>query len=574
MPGPTAADHQASDPAEQLTSLSSPVRIAWACVERSDARRAALVAALHLAERLTLVIAALVLVEQRGVKLLGVTAILCAVAVGRGFVRSKLLARLQVTFHRHAAEALLRGDLFSVNAVDAEAVVLTGTDGGARLFAIVLPQAASDAVASVVLFIFLTFNAPGSLLFAGGVAVLLATMSMMLLRRATSREHARAWATYEPIVDAIVTASHARLELVANGAAALFQQRLDDRLRTWAQVQSRTDRISAIAGRFPLLTAAIAAAVALFLQGALRGDITIATFREAALFASVLPSFAGLAWGLHEATRATVRFAPLGQLLSAEPLPRSRRGGMTPGTEALTLPRSVAWRNVSYTYSGGTIPAVSHVDLIWKRGELLVVSGPNGCGKSTLLRLLLAVTSRYEGAINIDGQELMTVDMDHWRGAVAYLPQRPFLGDRAAVDQAFSLTSQVEDAARRRALESVDLWRVLVAKAPNAPLSVRVGELSAGERQRLAIARVLAADKPLVLLDEPDANLDAESTRALAVLLVKVAKDKMIAVAAHTPELHEVADTLVRMENGRVVEQRARPPAAKVSALGSNVAAT
>ena len=155
-----------------------------------------------------------------------------------------------------------------------------------------------------------------------------------------------------------------------------------------------------------------------------------------------------------------------------------------------------------------------------------------------MLRLLLGVTDTYEGKIEIGGVDMMALDLDAWRGSIGYLPQRPYLGERTTVAEAMALVAGDADRARlQSSLERMALWPVLASKSPHAPLSVRVGMLSAGERQRLALARVLASDCDVLLLDEPDANLDAAGVHLLAGLIRELAQTKMIALAAHTPEL-------------------------------------
>ncbi len=156
---------------------------------------------------------------------------------------------------------------------------------------------------------------------------------------------------------------------------------------------------------------------------------------------------------------------------------------------------------------------------------------------------------------------LHTMDIDAWRRTTLYLPQRPYLLPRRTVRAAMLFpVSDFDDDALRRALTRVRLWERL-ATFPGDPLDVPTDTLSAGERQRLALARLLCRDADVYLLDEPDANLDAEGVALVAELLRELArKGKIVVVAAHTPEVIAAADRVVHLEGGRVtsIDERRR----------------
>ena len=129
---------------------------------------------------------------------------------------------------------------------------------------------------------------------------------------------------------------------------------------------------------------------------------------------------------------------------------------------------------------------------------------------------------------------------------IGYLPQRPFLPERATVRAAMRLLApDAERDVLERSLVQVNLWPVLLARSPASPLDTKVGSLSAGEKQRLALARVLARRSPLLLLDEPDANLDQEGLDLLVAILRELAPGHMIAVAAHSPRLIAASDRVL-----------------------------
>ncbi len=150
------------------------------------------------------------------------------------------------------------------------------------------------------------------------------------------------------------------------------------------------------------------------------------------------------------------------------------------------------------------------------------------------------------GKLTNGGVELSALDLRAWRGQIAYLPQRPYLGEPyVTIRSSFRLAQpDASDAAILAELDAVGLRAMLHGRTEL--LGARVGELSAGQRQRLGFARILLQDAKLVILDEPDANLDTAGIRLVAEAIQRMRSDgKMIAVAAHTEALTAVADVIV-----------------------------
>ena len=190
-------------------------------------------------------------------------------------------------------------------------------------------------------------------------------------------------------------------------------------------------------------------------------------------------------------------------------------------------------RDVSYTYAAGLAPVIRDLDLVVGSG-LYVITGPSGVGKTTLLDLIAGLKAPSAGSL--------TAPPSH------YVTQRPFL---AAGSIRANLT--LADDAERNARSDDALWQALrtvgldgvVAGLPEG-LSTRLGDdgfgLSAGQRQRLALARAWLAPEPLLLLDEPTAHLDPEVADTVNALIVELAERRIIIVVTHRPELVAVAD--------------------------------
>ena len=182
-------------------------------------------------------------------------------------------------------------------------------------------------------------------------------------------------------------------------------------------------------------------------------------------------------------------------------------------------------------------------------GTVTALVGPSGGGKSSLLAALLGFTAPSEGSIAVDGADLATLDLAAWRTSVGWLPQNPRIVDaevsaepslRSCIDIGRGLSDdQIDQALRDAGLsgEVGDLERRLAADGSG---------LSVGQRQRLALARTIAARPDVLLLDEPTASLDGDSERVVVDAITAAAqRGAVVIVVAHRPTLIDIADQLV-----------------------------
>ena len=208
---------------------------------------------------------------------------------------------------------------------------------------------------------------------------------------------------------------------------------------------------------------------------------------------------------------------------------------------------SLVVEDLTVQYPGRDRPALSHVHLATEPGRILALSGPSGCGKTTLLRVVLGLVAHQSGRITIGGVDLADLDPDVWRSQIAWVPQQPHLFAGSWRDNVSLGAEGATDGDVRRAISSAGLDAV-VARLPDG-IDARIGDqgfgLSAGERQRIAIARAFFRDASLLLLDEPTAALDGEHEDAVIEVIDSLAADRTVIMAAHRPSLLEVADRVV-----------------------------
>ncbi|PUA83007.1 thiol reductant ABC exporter subunit CydD [Nocardioides currus] len=192
---------------------------------------------------------------------------------------------------------------------------------------------------------------------------------------------------------------------------------------------------------------------------------------------------------------------------------------------------------------------------------LTAIVGPSGCGKSTLLAAIAGELTPTSGSVRVAG--LSTPE--EWRPSVAWLPQRPWLAAGSIASNLRHGDPTATDARLWRALERVDLAHVVLT-LPDG-LDTELGEdgagLSAGERARLALARVLVSDRPVVLLDEPTAHLDPVTSDVLERMVGELARSRTVVVVAHRPSLVDLADEVVTL-SPLPVAPSARPVVASV----------
>lgn len=220
-------------------------------------------------------------------------------------------------------------------------------------------------------------------------------------------------------------------------------------------------------------------------------------------------------------------------------------------------------RAVSKTYGAGAaqVVALESASVTLAQDEVLLIMGPSGSGKTTLLSVMGCILRPTDGDVLVDGRNISTCD----ERELANIRRRYF----GFVFQAFnlfrSLTAQenVEVVLRMKG-RSKQAGSIQAIRAEAADLLERVGlarrahayprDLSGGEKQRTAIARALAGDPPIILADEPTANLDSKTGRDILQLLRGHARElhKAVAIVSHDPKVEEVAHRVIYLEDGRL----------------------
>ncbi|UWE13499.1 thiol reductant ABC exporter subunit CydD [Actinacidiphila bryophytorum] len=177
-------------------------------------------------------------------------------------------------------------------------------------------------------------------------------------------------------------------------------------------------------------------------------------------------------------------------------------------------------------------------------GQTLAVTGPSGVGKSTLLSALLGFAPAAQGRILVDGADLTSLDPASWHRQIVWVPQHPHLFAGTIADNVRLARPDADDADLHAALAAAG---ALGFAAPDDVIGEDGAGLSAGQRQRIALARAFLADRPLLLLDEPTANLDGDTEGALIATLRELARGRTTVLVAHRPALLPLADQVLAL---------------------------
>ncbi|WP_425404064.1 type I secretion system permease/ATPase [Hwanghaeella sp.] len=226
-----------------------------------------------------------------------------------------------------------------------------------------------------------------------------------------------------------------------------------------------------------------------------------------------------------------------------------------PATQLPLPTKSLTVEGLTVVPPGGNKPIVKSIDLALENGQIMGLIGPSSSGKSTLGKALVGVWPASRGVVRFDGFDLNHWDASRLGNAIGYLPQDIQLlagsvAENIARFRPEATSQEVMDAAQAAGAHEI------IARLPDG-YDTQVGDggavLSGGQRQRIALARALFGDPFIVVLDEPNSNLDAEGEAALTQALQGIRKRKGIAIViAHRPSAITAVDTLMVLRDGEV----------------------
>ena len=220
--------------------------------------------------------------------------------------------------------------------------------------------------------------------------------------------------------------------------------------------------------------------------------------------------------------------------------------------------REICFDQVDFSYGGN--PVLRNFSLTLSGREKVGVMGESGVGKSTVLRLLLRFWNPQQGQITVNGIPIQEISLDELRRRIALLEQETFLtsgtlGENIALGKPDAAREEIREAARQAGL--ADFIETL-PQGYHTPMGEMGARLSGGERQRVGIARVLLLNPDVIVMDEPTSSLDVLHEKELLQTLEEACRDKLLLLVSHRPSTLTGCGRIVRLEQGRAVEQHVR----------------
>ncbi|HDU4042989.1 TPA: cysteine/glutathione ABC transporter ATP-binding protein/permease CydC [Klebsiella aerogenes] len=342
-------------------------------------------------------------------------------------------------------------------------------------------------------------------------------------------------------------------ELMLFNASDRYRKQMEKTEQRWQEAQRRQAELTALSQALMLLIGGIAVIVMLWMSSEGVGGngqpgalIALFVFCALAAFEALAPvtgAFQHLGQVIASARRIT-------QITEQQPeVTFSQQAPQSFSQVALNLD------GVTFRYPQQSAPALKDISLQVAAGEHIAILGRTGCGKSTLLQLLTRAWDPANGQIQLNDQPLSDLSETTLRQAMSVVPQRVHLFSATLRDNLLLAAPQASDGKLIDILERVGLEKLLEDSGLNSWLGEGGRQLSGGELRRLAIARALLHDAPLMLLDEPTEGLDATTESQILDLLSEVMRDKTVLMVTHRLRGLARFNQIIVMDNGQIIEQ-------------------
>lgn len=342
-------------------------------------------------------------------------------------------------------------------------------------------------------------------------------------------------------------------ELTIFGASDRYRAQMEATELQWHEAQRRQSELTALSQALMLLIGAVAILLMLWMAaGGVGGNtqpgalIALFVFCALAAFEALAP-VTGAFQHLGQVIASAVRITELTEQKPEVTFPTDVSG--VPDQVTLTL------RDVAFSYPEQAQKALDSLSLQVNPGEHIAILGRTGCGKSTLLQLLTRAWDPQQGEILLNDRPIAALNEATLRKTISVVPQRVHLFSATLRDNLLLAAPDASDERLADTLRRVGLEKLLDDTGLNSWLGEGGRQLSGGELRRLAIARALLHDAPLMLLDEPTEGLDATTESQMLELLAEVMRGKTLLMVTHRLRGLARFDQIIVMDNGQIIEQ-------------------
>jgi ATP-binding cassette subfamily C protein CydD len=505
-------------------------------------------------------IVARVFLEGDGIgSLRGLIVVLALIAVARSALgwaletsgavtSSRLRRRLRLRAVEHVLRARPAG-LRDLRAGEVTTSVTSGLDALDPYFERFFPQLVLAAVVSPAILVWVGFRDPVSALIMAVTLPLIPLFAILIGKAAEERTSRR--------LEALARLSSHFLDVVRGLATLRAYRRGRAQVETIARASEefRTETMGTLRIAFLsalvlelLATIGIALIAATIGIRLVNGSVGLApSFAVLVLAPELYLPWRGVAAQFHASGDGLAAARRAFELIDLEPA-----AGAPTQTRSSPDPRLMPLRcqDLGFAYEGRGAPVFDAFSCEIRPGERTILSGDNGAGKTTLLALFMRFSDPDRGRIAVGDSDLRSLDPEEWRRRIAWLPQRPRLLAGTIAEALRIGAPEAADERLWRALEAAGMANFVVGLADG--LATAVGEggrpLSAGELRRIALARALVREAPLLLLDEPTAHLDLATAAAIRKALAGLDGRSTVVIATHDPELIALGDRVIELE--------------------------
>ncbi|WP_054179154.1 heme ABC transporter ATP-binding protein/permease CydC [Trabulsiella odontotermitis] len=341
-------------------------------------------------------------------------------------------------------------------------------------------------------------------------------------------------------------------ELSLFNASTRYRQQMEQTEMNWHEAQRHQSELTALSQAVMLLIGGVAVITMLWMAaGGVGGNkqpgalIALFVFCALAAFEALAP-VTGAFQHLGQVIASALRISQITEQQPEVSFPEAATA--VPTQVSLTL------RQVSFRYPQQQQPALDGISAQIAAGEHVAILGRTGCGKSTLLQLLTRAWNPQHGEILLNDRHISEFDEASLRQSMSVVPQRVHLFSATLRDNLLLAKPEATDDELKAVLMRTGLDKLLEDSGLNSWLGEGGRQLSGGELRRLAIARALLHDAPLMLLDEPTEGLDAATERQILDLLAIVMQEKTVLMVTHRLRGLARFDQIIVMDNGQIIE--------------------
>ena len=314
-------------------------------------------------------------------------------------------------------------------------------------------------------------------------------------------------------------------------------------------------KVQSLFGPLMLALIGISNLVVIYFGGLMYIDGTIkniGTIAEFILYVNMLTwPVASLGWVSSMVQEAEASQKRLNEFLKIEPEIKNKNENKS------IIEGSISFENVSYTYEDTNIKALRNISFTVTKGETLAILGKTGSGKSTILSLISRMYDVSEGKINIDKNEISSINLFDLRNSIGIVPQDAFLfSDSIKNNIMFGKEDATDEQVQAAAKSAVVHDNIMgFNKQYETVLGERGITLSGGQKQRVSIARAIIKNPPILLFDDCLSAVDTQTEEAILNNLNEICKDKTTIIVSHRVSSAKNADKIIIMDNGQIIQQ-------------------